>query len=191
MTTSDLQAAGAHAGGDGPQSAGASVPALQRVTTEYVDTEDRLRLSGELPGGQTQVLWLTQRLAQRLVPHLCGWLEQQTAAGAPMELVQEFAQQAAQASLEPQVRVEADAGAQAWLVQSVDVSIGEGAVTLLFKPGISGAAVSCLTLPSDSLRQWLGILLAQYQVAQWPLEAWPEWMIGARGAPAAAAPLMH
>lgn len=191
MSINDPQAAGEGADGGAPEARGPSPPQLQRVTTEYVDTEDRLRLSGELPGGQTQVLWLTQRLAQRLVPHLCGWLEQQTADGAPMELVQEFAQQAAQASLEPQARVQAEAGAQSWLVQAVDVSIGEGALTLLFKPGMAGAPVSCLTLPSDSLRQWLGIMLAQYQLAQWPLEIWPDWMIGARESRSAPAPLVH
>lgn len=190
MSTSDPHAGG-QAGGGAPEAAGDGPPQLQRVTTEYIDTEDRLRLSGELPGGQTQVLWLTQRLAQRLVPHLCGWLEQQTAAGAPMELLQEFAQQAAQASLEPQARVQAQAGAQSWVVQSVDLSVGEGAITLLFKPGITGAAVSGLTLPSDALRQWLGIVLTQYQLAQWPLEAWPEWMTGARDAGPAGTPLMH
>lgn len=188
MTTSDSRATGKEDGGAVPE---ARLPHLQRVTTEYVDTEDRLRLSGELPGGQTQVLWLTQRLIERLVPHLCGWLEQQTAAGAPMDLVQEFAQQAAQARLEPQARVQAQAGAQSWLVQAIDLTIGEGAITLLFKPEISGAAVSRLTLPAEAMRQWLAIVLAQYQLAQWPLQAWPDWMIGARESGPAPASMMH
>lgn len=50
---------------------------LQRITTEYIDHEDRLRLAGEDAQGQTTVLWLTQRLLNRLIPHLCQWLEQQ------------------------------------------------------------------------------------------------------------------
>ena len=43
---------------------------LSRVTTVYVDVEDRFRLSGETQDGQVLVLWPTQRLLCRLVPHL-------------------------------------------------------------------------------------------------------------------------
>ena len=35
---------------------------LQRVTTAYLENEDRLRLTGELADGDTVVCWLTQRL---------------------------------------------------------------------------------------------------------------------------------
>ena len=43
---------------------------LQRVTTAYLENEDRLRLTGELADGDTVVCWLTQRLLNRLVPGL-------------------------------------------------------------------------------------------------------------------------
>ena len=43
---------------------------LQRCTTEYIATEDRLRLSGEIGTQSTVVLWLTQRLLNRLMPPL-------------------------------------------------------------------------------------------------------------------------
>ena len=48
---------------------------LQRLTTEYVDAEDRMRLTGEIRPGETLVLWLSQRLLMRLLPHLFLWLE--------------------------------------------------------------------------------------------------------------------
>jgi hypothetical protein len=35
-------------------------PTLDRITSEYIDTEDRLRLSGQY----ADVIWLTQRLIQ-------------------------------------------------------------------------------------------------------------------------------
>jgi hypothetical protein len=38
--------------------------ALDRTTTEYIDTEDRLRLSGQYADGSAVVIWLTQRLNQ-------------------------------------------------------------------------------------------------------------------------------
>ena len=48
---------------------------LQRITTTYVDVEDRLRLTGVLANGTVVQLWLTQRLLGRLVPPLTSWLE--------------------------------------------------------------------------------------------------------------------
>ena len=47
---------------------------LCRVTSQYVDFEDRIRLTGELTDGQQVVLWLTRRLTERMVPHLVKWL---------------------------------------------------------------------------------------------------------------------
>ena len=37
---------------------------LDRITTEYIDAEDRLRLSGQSADGSAVVIWLTQRLIQ-------------------------------------------------------------------------------------------------------------------------------
>lgn len=51
------------------------MPALQRMTTDYIVQEDRIRVTGECAGGGVLVLWLTQRLLVRLVPPLCRWLE--------------------------------------------------------------------------------------------------------------------
>lgn len=158
---------------------------LQRVTTEFVEDEDRIRLSGELAPGETLVLWVTQRLAQRLVPHLCQWLEKQTAAGAPVEVVQGFAQQAALAALERQEAVRVEPGTQDRLVRSVDLTFTESAVYLLFKTEVEGPVAARVGFNAKPLRQWLGILLAQYRRGQWPLSAWPDWMTETR-APAVA-----
>ena len=88
---------------------------LQRITTEYVEQEDRIRLSGEFASGDTVVLWLTQRLLHRLVPHLTAWLARQVAPAssipaveaAHQDIVQGFAQQAARAQLAPEPPVRA------------------------------------------------------------------------------------
>ena len=91
--------------------------ALQRVTTAYVADEDRLRLTGELSDGDAVVLWLTQRLLNRLVPHLTAWLARQTGSfastvppaiqSAHHNIVQGFAQQSARAQLKPEPPVRA------------------------------------------------------------------------------------
>ena len=91
---------------------------LQRITTTYVDVEDRLRLTGVLANGTVVQLWLTQRLLGRLVPPLTSWLVRNALLGAEhalpgaapaakvaladQEMVQGFAQQSAWAQLKPQ-----------------------------------------------------------------------------------------
>lgn len=150
-------------------------PDLQRVTTEYVATEDRVRLSGATADDQTVVLWLTRRLLDLLAPQLTGWLEREGASEVmDSELVQGFAQEAAEASLaaEPAVRAASPAGA--WLVETVDIHIGTDGVMLTFKA--EDGAVANLTLPTQALRQWLGIVRGQYGAGGWPKDVWPAWM---------------
>lgn len=157
---------------------------LQRITTQFVDAEDRIRLAGEDAAADAVVLWLTQRLLNRLVAHLCAWLEQRIpvdthryAAAAQAEVIQSFAQQAALAALEPQPPVQSK-GQQSstWLVHSVDIASGDQGVMLTFKAAAVGSPCATLTLQDQPLRQWLNILHDQYQKAEWPLTVWPEWM---------------
>ena len=51
---------------------------LERITTEYVEVEDRIRLTGESEDNQTIVLWLTQRLLTQIISHLLGLIEKQS-----------------------------------------------------------------------------------------------------------------
>ena len=144
-------------------------PELQRVTSQYVLNEDRIRLSGETAQGDTLVLWLTQRMLNVLVPRLIDWLEQQGGDA----LLQEFAQQAAEAALgaEPPVAAQASRGC----VVSVDIATGPDGMILVFKPEGDDQGVS-LPLSTDALRQWLAIVRSQYVVGGWPTTVWPAWM---------------
>ena len=165
---------------------------LLRVTTEYVPAEDRFRLSGELEGDAPLVLWLTQRLLQRLVPALLRWLEQQQGGGGlPGEVVQGFAQQAAKAALVPQAPVRAVSGSREWRVSSVDVGGSGRGVVLRFRADEAGADADdgvLLYLEAKPLRQWLGILYEGYVKAGWPLDLWPVWL--REGAEPVRAPLV-
>jgi hypothetical protein len=147
---------------------------LQRITTEYVAAEDRIRLSAEVQGGPPVVLWLTQRLLVRLLPGLLNWLDGRGAKDATFtQLMQGFAQQAAQSELTPQTPVRATASGPVWLVHSVDVGSTEQIMTLTFK-GESGQAAT-LNLEAKPMRQWLFILKSLCQNAEWVLTLWPEW----------------
>ena len=163
---------------------------LQRATTTYDTTEDRIRLVGSTASGQTCVLWLTQRLLGRLVVLLCQRLEQetkqrQTVSGSlNAHLEQSFAQQRARAELQVQVQkpVQPEAQVVPWLVETVDVTFDAVGLQLTFK-GLLDADQAALKLPVFGLRQWLDILYGHYLRAAWSVQAWPMWMEEAAAAP--------
>ena len=135
----------------------------------------------------------------RLVSPMLEWLNEIARAEGKgdlgqAELMQDFAQQAAKARLEPQAAVPvpsmpdpnapiettSGAGASArlddiWLVKEVDISKStNGVLTLTFKrEGANGAKLSMAPI---ELRQWLIILHSQWLQAGWPAAIWPEWV---------------
>jgi hypothetical protein len=158
------------------------VPELQKITSEYLEHEDRVRLSGEVDAGSTEVLWLTQRLLILMIEHLSAWLEEQSGGSGSesaraehtTEMLQGFAQQAASAELVPEQPVQQRSNSRAWLVNSVDITRGPEAIVLTFK-GADGEEAT-LNLEAQHLRQWLGIVYSLWGLAGWPLAVWPQWM---------------
>ena len=151
-----------------------SIPELQRITSEYVDSEDRLRLTGEIDADRTVVLWLSCRLLSRLLPHLFKWLEEQSDRRLPADIVQSFAQQAAKARHTPESAVQRQPDTLSWLVHSVDIKGGKDRLRLNFvAPGQDPLR---LTLQTQHLRQWLSIIQTQWIKAGWPMQIWPDWM---------------
>lgn len=156
---------------------------LDRFTTEYVESEDRIRLRAQSLQGEVLVLWLTQRLLGRLVAYGCNWLEAQNPGSEVVQSLQHsWAQQAARQALQqdPQPPVELPpAGAastvRSVLVCSVDITHVQGQLILCWKDA-DGVAQAQLGLPVQALRQWLSILQAQYRKAEWPLQHWPQWL---------------
>jgi hypothetical protein len=147
---------------------------LQRLTTEYVDAEDRMRLTGEIRPGETLVLWLSQRLLMRLLPHLFLWLEKQGSTPFPVEIEQSFEQQAALANLSLEAPVQRTRDSKAWMVEAVDMTAGDHALRLSFRR--QGEDSVSLTMPGQAMRQWLTILRSLWGVAEWHEGIWPDWV---------------
>ena len=156
---------------------------LNRVTTEYIQLEDRIRLTGEDQQGKALCLWLTQRLALRIVAYLVDAIATNSpeAVQNPSQdrdatkLLQGFAQQAAEADLSPQAAVDSSAVTQSLLIAEVDVTRAEGgAISLVFKSAADEKVA--LSFQLQQLRQWLAIVHAQWITAEWSLSIWPEWM---------------
>ena len=148
---------------------------LQRITTQYDPAEDRIRLTGTDEHGQTHLLWLTQRLLNRLVPNLCNGLEKKsdrpvqstpaTNRSLRTHVEQSFAQQRASAQLPRQAPVVPLADTTDWRVHSVDVKHAPGGARLTFC-GTTESQQAALVLPTSALRQWLGIAFVQYRRAE-------------------------
>lgn len=160
--------------------------ALQRLTSELHEVEDRLRLTGELVSGEPIVLWLTRRLTARLVPHLLQWLQPPSENKGPdyhLEAVQSFAQQVAVSQLTQQAPVQAPVQVlqqptSQWLIDSVEVARSAEVLALVFKCGPHKAS---LLLAAQDLRQWLAIVHELSRKADWALSVWPQWIT--EGAP--------
>ena len=147
---------------------------LKRLSTGYLDVEDRIRLVGETGDGAAVVLWLTQRLLLRLVPALLESIETQGADASYQEILHGFAQQTARAALKPEPPVQAKPDSPAWLVHSVDLAKTEKALRLTFKAA-SGQQAFVMLEPRP-LRQWLGMVHETCCQANWPLFVWPQWL---------------
>ncbi len=147
---------------------------LKRATTKYVPHEDRIRLTGENASGLIVEMWLTQRLLNRMVPPLCGWLERRGG-----EDLQDFAQKKAVAGMQRQPPVRSLNDADGVLVREIDVETAKAGVLLTFK-GASDSAAGQFQLSPRALRQWLSILHDQYVKAGWALGMWPDWIAEVR-----------
>lgn len=185
---------------------------LQRFTTTYDLSQDRIGLIGQGgDGGPVHTLWLTQRLARRLLPTLWQWLERHDtprtdlgtaqAAGLHAAALHEMAQQAACAQLpgEKEPPVTPGLFSRQWLVCSVQLRASSHTVELLLNNAQDDNAAlpmdyACaqLTFTAQPLRQWLDILRQLHQQADWPLDQWPQWLTAAIDGPQAAdRPVLH
>lgn len=175
------------------------MPTASRFTTRYLPSEDRVQLMLELPEEKVQVLWLTRRLLNRMLPHLIRLLDenapsvvsaaravptgQEKASRTPKEALQRFSQEAAVSAIERQPAVGAGGqrpeGNISYLVTSVDVNTGPKNLSLDFKSGEE--VLHSLPFGENALRQWLSILHSQYRTGGWEEPFWPTWIPSATG----------
>ena len=175
--------------------------ALQRITTEYVFDQDRIRIAGEIERAVTVTLWLTRRLVGGVIPHLLDWLQSNVAAALHIsrsksdgqgaeekntsgalahyeETIQGFAQAAALSSQSPQNPVRPGADDKNFIVQAVDIISSRDAIKLVFKASATDDETPpvFITMNEQTLRQWLHILHDQTGIADWQLSIWPDWI---------------
>jgi hypothetical protein len=162
---------------------------LERITTEYVPLEDRIRVSGQISGERTVTMWLTQRMLILLLPYLFDWLNNRTKSisktnsqrdGSLNTIMQTFAQEAAITDLlgQNQTPVQSSNNNSNILIHTIDITAGDAAVRIGFKSESRDEDFRLinLTLEQAPLRQWLHILHSQSQKGEWVLKLWPDWI---------------
>lgn len=155
---------------------------LHRITSEYIEAEDRIRLAGLTEKNETLALWFTMRLASRLVTHCVSLLAKHSPeikkTGPSDKLskqnIQSFVQQSAEQQIieEPSVKVEHNS--TSFLVKEIDVKPTSQGLVMIFKDDQTPHYE--LFLEIQQLRQWLRMLYVIWRKAEWPRNIWPDWM---------------
>ena len=154
---------------------------IKRITTEYNEQEDRIRLAG-LTGSQTVTLWFTMRLMSRLITHCLGLLEggtsepKNTSPKSPQsrQSIQNFVQKSAEEQIPEESAVKVSADSPRHLIVEIDVKNASNGVVLVFKS--ESESVYDVFFELKKLRQWLGMLHMIWGKAEWPETIWPDWM---------------
>ena len=136
--------------------------AVTRATLAYNQIEDRISLTCAVNNDQCVVLWLTARLASRLVPHLCHVVTQ----FPDTLLVAGSAQRPA-----PEAPVVAGADSPAWVVTAIDLTNGPMLLQLGFRDN-QGHAPVLFSLEHTQLAEWSEGLKRCYADAGWSMDCW-------------------
>jgi hypothetical protein len=156
-TTSDAGAAGCK---------GRVLFRIQTFTGRYDPVEDRLRLDAVDAAGGKQAIFVTRRLADRVIPVLVSHLEGKTPEGVPADLAQGMSQSRARQARQtsdatPAVAV--DAETPHWLCRTVHVQKAEHGLNVIFTDDIRTDAVMPMVEPN--LRAVLDIFFDLYSCA--------------------------
>lgn len=162
----------------------ASSDAVKRFTTEYIIVEDRIRLSLERENGGLLVLWLTRRLAARLVKHLAKVidtlpkLQGKAQAVPPTDNIQRRNQLDALGQIEQQAPVLAGSlpdDIEAHLVIEVGLRLTKAGALIDLK-GSNKEVIQTLPFNEAAIRQWLAVLHVCFDKAGWDDDIWPSWI---------------
>ena len=155
---------------------------LKRITSEYIEVEDRIRISGLTEKDESLSLWFTMRLTSRLVTHCLALLaehgpELKKTATNDERLknnLQGMVQQSAEQDLIEELAVSVTENSPSLLIREIDIKTSDGGIVMTFKEDKTSSYELCLE--GQQLRQWLGMLYLIWQKAEWPPHVWPDWM---------------
>lgn len=148
---------------------------IQKITTSFVEEEDRIRLVGENADGETLIIWLSRRLMNRLIPVVFNKINVANQPVLAAKLIQEFAQHAAVSSIPKAAPIIPNTESIEWLASSIDIADTATHLNLSIK---NETELAVLSLEITQVRQWLAIVHHAYIKAAWDDQIWPDWFIG-------------
>ena len=150
---------------------------IKTFTGRFIPIEDRIRLDAIDGEGNTQSLFITRRLTDKIILVMVEHLEGQTPEGMPRDLVQEMQQDKAR-------QVYAKGGSEApvhvepefvpWLCRTVHLTKTGSSLVVVFTDDTHIEAHMPMT--AENLRVVLDIFKTLYTSAEWGLQAFPDWM---------------
>ncbi len=151
---------------------------ITTITTRYDHDEDRIRLAVADAGRVVRVLWLTRRLAERLVPALVQGLqissEESDTKPAEVKAAQVYAKLEARLARKPGKLVVADQAEQG-RVHEMKVRNGSNGMRVI-EFHCKGLEMAELVLKPQEMRLWLEALHLAFVKGQWRLDIWPQWL---------------
>ena len=139
--------------------------------------EDRLRLDAVDAQGNKQAIFLTHRLADRVIPVLVSHLEGKTPDGVPTDLAQGMSQSTARQARqvgEATAAVVPGNETPSWLCRMMHFQQAEHGLNVIFTDDTQTDAV--MPMVEANLRAVLDIFLDLYTKAGWPTDPFPEWI---------------
>jgi len=141
---------------------------IQKLTQRYDGIQDRIEISLQNGEGHVVKLWLTQRLANKMIPVLARWLP---------ELQDDLDEEKSHHGLlEPNkpdnVPVMGSAAQEEGLLITVDFTKHEMSYILVFKWGVTGEAK--IVMKAKDMSQYIKAFGNLYDVAKWPKSTWPK-----------------
>ena len=158
---------------------------IEKITTEYIAEEDRIRISALASNDTVMILWATRRMLLMLIPPVSEWLDEKKNTSSQMsenskEIMNDFAQSEAQAKLKAEEPVNPEkqkpqtaAPIKSWLIHEIDVKHSNELMELYFKNPQHDVAKLILT--KLAARQWLSIVHSQWIKSEWLMDIWPSW----------------
>ena len=140
---------------------------LNKVTLAYSPAEDRISVRGQMQSGGSLLLWITQKLARQLVPHLRIRLSALNSVAADHEAKQCGGDTPQGGADGVQCHVICGEGAPEYLIRSIDISWKEGQLTLAFHCQ-EPHSICILSLSHDSTVQVIDALSQCAETARWP-----------------------
>ena len=142
---------------------------IQKISQRYNQREDRIEVAIQNEEGKIIHLWLTQRLAKRVINILTKWLH---------ELKDELEDGITKVDIQKikkDYSVDFSAFEEEGLLLSIDISQKFKNYLIIFRWDISGAAA--FKVKANQLKSYFEALIQLYQVAQWELKGFPNFKV--------------